>query len=269
MANVLFNVSIVITEEELPQIAQAMCESLYHYEKIYSYVLYKLKDAGYKINYMVAENDKYNCLSVKKAITNMLSSIVNHDGEKNIISYDQPPIEILIEVLQPLVHKLAKEQHERWRNLEYEDLVQMCNYIICDLRHKGYYIHKRLIRKAYMNYVLMQLRPHKDEPQILSIYQTFVGDADLEKLTIGDTIVDESYEIDEEEAYRRYVIDKVFDEVKQIVIELIGPRRFDQLYRDYAMKHTTPQTRKTMQTVKSHLINLGISMKEFNDKYYG
>lgn len=270
MSNVLFNAAVRLHESDsLPRVMDELWDSLSQYEKIYSYVLYREKEGGYKVNYMIAQNNQLNCVDVKNAISNILTAIVNDNGEKKIIFYEQPDLDVLIDVLQPLVHKLAKEQFDHWKCFEYEDLLQMCNLTICDLYQKGYYIHKRIVRKAFMNYVLMQLRPRRCEPEFISIYQTFNGDEELEKLSIADTIVDESDKLDEEETYRIAVNKAIFDEVKQIVIELIGPRQFDQLFRDYGMKHTTSQTRRMMQKVKNHFASIGISIKEFNDKYYG
>lgn len=271
MANVLFNATIKVAEDApIPQICDEVWKHLQNYEYIYSYVVYCRKEIGiYQVNYMVSQNKEYNTINTLDAMLNIIEIIVNDSVHDRVIGYNQPSIDVLIETLQPLVHTLAKEQYDHWKCFEYDDLVQMCNLVICELYNKGYYIHKSIVRKSFMNYVLMQLRPKRDEPQIISIHQRFHGTDDMEKLTIGDTIVDESYQIEDEESYDREVIAMIFAEVKDIIIDLIGPRQFDQLFRDYGMKHTTSQTRRMMQKIKTHFANMGITMKEFKNKYYG
>lgn len=269
MENTLFNAKIILLKHLSPgEIVDELWSSLNNYERIYSYVLYA-EEEYYRLDYMLAERNDYNCVPVSDVLGGVLTAIINDQSSQHIIHYAQPTIEVLIDVMQPLVHKLAKEQHEHWKCFDYEDLTQMCNYIICKLYSKGYYIHKKLIRKSYINYVLMQLRARKDEPQFLSIYQHFAGDNELEKLTLADTLVDDVAIETEEELNEYSVNQKIFQEVKDIIIELVGPRQFDQLFRDYSKKHTTAQTRKLMQKVKNHFSQLGISIKEFNDKYYG
>ena len=116
----------------------------------------------------------------------------------------------------------------------------------------------------------MSLRPEKDRPPIVSIYDKYYGaEGDLEKLMIGDIIVDESYELDEEETERLNFIKWTFEEVKRELIKLLGPRQFDQLFRDYSRKHTTSQTCKMMQKVKRYFDTKGITMEDFINKYYG
>ena len=152
--------------------------------------------------------------------------------------------------------------------LEMEDLIQMCNLVISDLYYKGYYIHKQLIRRAYINYVLMHIRKDKNRVQIISLDQPYNKSDNDNTLRIADMIPDinasnELSDKEDEEVQKRILL-----EVKDIVIDFIGPRQYDQLLREYSNKQTTNWSRKLMQTIKAHLFEMGISNKSFN-KYYG
>lgn len=274
MENVLFNAQIELNSE---MSQEKMCEilmlSFCDYERIYSYIVYFTQATTrdtYTVKYMVSQSDCNNTIDVVEATVEILA-IINRDKQekKRIIGYRQANLDKLIELMQPLVHKLALSQQRRWQRFEYEDLCQMCNLAIVELYRKGYYVHKSLIEKTFNNMVLMELRHDRDAPAIIPLEQAFTGTDDLEKLTIADIIADPDDELRKEE---QEIADKrewTFQEVKDIIIGLIGPRQFDQLFRDYGNKHTTAQTRKMMLKIKAHFAKLGLTKKEFDNKYYG
>ena len=272
MENVLFNARVMLdstmSENTMTQI---LSESLMDLIRIYSYIVYssKLDDRkSYTIKYTISQTDKNNTIPVAEAVPEIVS-IVKNDSDKRIIGYRQPELGVLIELLQPMVHKLAKKQQEAWRHYDYEDLCQMCNLAIVELYRKGYYIHKSVVEKTFANMVLMELRKERGKPVTVPLTQTFTGDEDLEKLTIADILADEDEMISQQENDEREQMLWAFEEVKQLITELIGPRQFDQLFRDYGKKHTTAQTRKMMQKIKTIFAEKGITRRELENKYYG
>lgn len=270
--NVLFNGSIKVSfGKDRNEVIATLSEGFGEQHWLYSYLVKRVtKDAEFIVTYMTSQTERYNTIKVAEAIDEIALTLTTDTGSKKIVCYRQPPAEILIEVLEPLVKKLSKQQQEHWRQLELEDLQQMCYLIICELINKGYYVHKSLISRCFNNAVLLSLRHDKDCPQMVSIYDTYKGaTGDLEKLTIGDTIVDESYELEAEEQDYRNFIDFAFSAVKDAIIKLIGPRRFDQLFRDYGYKHTTSETRRLMQKLKANLAKQGITLEDIINKYYG
>ena len=270
--NILFNGSIRVPfGKNRNEILAILREGFDEQDVLYSYLVKRLStEARFVVTYMISQTDRYNTIKVEEAADEISLTLATDTGTKKIICYRQPPIDILIEVLEPLVRKLVKIQQAHWQHLEYDDLRQMCYLTICELKEKGYYVHKSLINHCFNNAVLMSLRPEKDRPPIVSIYDKYYGaEGDLEKLMIGDTIVDESYELDEEETERLDFLRWTFEEIKRELIKLLGPRQFDQLFRDYSRKHTTSQTCKMMQKVKRHFADKGITMEDFINKYYG
>lgn len=274
MENVLFNAQIELNSE---MSQEKMCEiitlSFGENERIYSYVVYfaeKEYRNVYTVKYMISQLEQNNTIDSIEATVEILKIIAKDRQEKKrIIGYRQANLDKLIELMQPLVHKLAKSQHQRWQQLEYDDLCQMCNLAIVELYNKGYYVHKSLLEKTFNNMVLMELRPDRDRPIIVPIEQAFNGTEDLEKLTIADILADPDDDLRREQEDKDANREWTFQAVREIIVELIGPRQFDQLFRDYGYKHTTAQTRKMMQKVKNHFAKLGLTKKEFDNRYYG
>lgn len=242
--------------------------------KIHSCIVYGIYDndvlVAWDIHFNVSEVNKFNTLKpdvVADFIFNKLKDSLNNHNGKRVICYMQPNVELIIKLYKPLIIKLAKEQHQRWEYLEMEDLIQMCNLVICDLYYKDYYIHKRLIRRAYINYVLMHIRKDRNKPHIVSLDQEYyTGDSD-DSLVVADMIPDTKMieELDNQDDYEVHC--RILEEVKDIVIDFIGPRQYDQLLREYSNKSTTNWSRKLMIKIKAHLFEMGITNKSY-DKYY-
>ena len=242
--------------------------------KIYSCIVYgcynnNLKLTGWDIRLNISQTNKFNTLKANDVISYITNKMQNSkDSEpSHVICYMQPSVELIIKLFKPLIIKLAREQQQRWQHLEMEDLIQMCNLVICDLYYKNYYIHKRLIRRSFINYVLMHIRKDKNRPVIVSFEQEYSKSDDDDKLTIGDMIPDTKMvdELDTKDDYEVHC--RILEEVKDIVIDFIGPRQYDQLLREYSNKSTTNWSRKLMVKIKAHLFEMGITNKSYY-KYY-
>ena len=116
----------------------------------------------------------------------------------------------------------------------------------------------------------MTVAKDRDKPTILSLQHPVESDKEHQKgLTISDCIKDDSYELEKEAVDHDEFIKMTFAEIKDILIDLLGPRRFDAFYRDYVNKHTTSFSQITMYRVRAYIASLGISMEDFINKYYG
>ena len=252
-----------------------LTESLSVIDFIYAYVIYK-KDGLYDIKYMISETTEYNTINTRDAAIDINNIILNdkkHNICKKILGHKQPCKEILIEVLDPLINKLSSQMLRAWGTYyEYDDLCQICRLMMITLIDKGYYIHKSLLYKCFENYILCQLRSEKGKPTIVNFeepaYQSGGGD-DMEKLTVADIIPDKDDLLTEEDRVNKDAQMLIFGEIKEILIEFIGQRQYDQLLRDYYTGNTTSWSRRTMQRFKEHLAKLGITKEDFINKYYG
>lgn len=239
-------------------------------ESIYSYTIHvdRKEETNYIVRYRVSEKSKYNTLSKNDVVFGILNTIENDriNNGKYIIGHMQPPIDVLIELYEPLVNKLSAEQHRRWQVLEYEDLCQICRMVIVILYNRGYYIHKNLIEKAFNNAVLQEMRIFSNEVSVVSL-ETQIEGEDMEKLKLQDTLSD-MYEIcKEQDQDEKEQNNRIFNEVREILVDMIGERQFEQLYRDYTKGHTTTWSRRKMQSIKTKLNSEGLNRQKFNNKY--
>lgn len=238
---------------------------------LYSYIVFKKNDE-FVIQLNISQTERYNTLTVNKCINDIVNKLINTDNiqEGKVLCYDQPPIEILVEAFDPLVNKLALQQLEHWKQYEHDDLCQTCRLVMVTLYNKGYYLHKSLISKAFSNEILMEIRHDRDKPLMLSLddafYRPIKGGS--EELTYADIVKDDCEELIQREREISEAEMLIFNEVKDIIVDLIGIRQWNEFYRDYANKHTTSWSRHTLLKIKNHLASLGLTRGKFNDKYY-
>lgn len=255
------------------QMRDTLHKMLHRFTYIYSYIIYD-KDKTYRVVALVSQNLPYNTLHIDNIIDNVIDSICNeHDPtlqlSQNVIGYEQPPLEILLETYKPLIYKLSLQQYHMWPQVELEDLIQMCNLRICVLYQQGYYIHKNLLSRSFANAVLMFLRPEKYKPQTVSLDEISKGKDDETSVNIAETIEDEhaNEEMNEvlDEVDGITFEDLVNQECKQIVLEFISPRTYDQWMIEYNTKTVSRQTASQVNALKSKLKMLGISRKNITD----
>lgn len=245
-------------------------------EFIYSYIIYSIYKEdilyGWRVKYMISEIINYNVLDVNDSIYEIIN-IINKNRtipNKKVIGYKQPPLNLLIELYQPLINKLAFKQFNKWKSLDLEDAYQMCCLVIIILYRKGYYLHKRLIEKSYNNYILMHLRKERDIPPIVSFSDILSNNisTDDETLYYNDILADnEAIETETEKTIKETRLE-MFEEIKREIIDLIGERRYKQLLNDYANKHTSSTTQRLLYVLKAKLNNLGLTKEAFYKKYY-
>lgn len=260
-------ISVEHTDEEIKSQLHAVLDEL---ETIYSYLVYakykQEKLVCWQIEYTVSQTDKYNTLHSNIVIDEIFAILKSSTEKKvsNVIGYKQPSLDIQIELFEPFVNKLALKQIQRWPQLEYEDARQICNLTMLNLYRKGYYLHPTLVERAYNNEILSTIRKDKNKPETVSIDKVVHNDGDNTPLTIADMLPDTRAEEEWEEKEELEFVKLVFAQVKEIIIERIGERRFDRLMRDYVMQHTTSCSRKEMQKIKDIFKSMGITWESFN-----
>lgn len=260
-------IAATLSDKEISEQIHSVLKEL---ESIYSYLIrakYKNdKLDSWLIEYTVAETDEYNTLKYEDIVNPIVDTIVKSRTEKQVvIGYGQPNLELMTALYTPFVHKLALAQCEKWHQLEYEDAISMCMLTMIKLYRKGYYLHKSLLAKSFNNYILMELRPYKNAPEVISLEQVLYDDGVNDTLSAVDMIPDFEQELKLEQKEEHDAIKTIFDDVKYLLIDIMGERQFEQFYRDYANKHTTPWSRKKMQQVKDKFKKMGISLNSFTD----
>ena len=192
MHNVLSNiVAHVATDSDGPITpASVISQSLVTTDRVYSYLVYaEYSDhrlSGWRVEFVISQVDDYNTIHKAQAILDICALIdesYNRSQQSYVIGYKQPPLDLLLQVLDPLVQRLARQQHDYW-GLEYDDLCQTCRLVICALYRKGYYIHKSLVNRAFINEVLMSIRKERYKPQMVSIDQPVAYDKEGKAFTL-------------------------------------------------------------------------------------
>lgn len=185
------------------------------------------------------------------------------------ICFGQPPIDIIVPLYQPMIQKMATRLQTQWKQFEFDDLVAIGNKVMVELYNKGYYLNKSLIWTSFNNDILVQCRKFKYQPITVSIYDKVKSDVkvDSEELTYGDMIEDESY-IEEREQEDEQQLEKyVFEQVKEIIIDKIGQRQWDKLWRDYGKGHASVASRAAMRRLKAYFDELGLTRQDFINGY--
>ena len=271
--NVVFEVSQTIPSQlSKENILQQLNIALREMPKIYSYLVYaNYKDSAlvsWTIKYSVNETSQYNTLTNTDVISDIYD-ILLHDKKttKRIIGYKQPSFEILLELYTPLIRTLAKRACSEWTELEYEDAVSICQLTMLKLYRKGYYLHKYLLEKSFKNEIRMSLRKTRYAPEMLSLDEIMYDSGDDTQITLIDMLEDTSLTIEQEERDRLEQVHSAFMKMKDFIVDMIGERRFDQLYREYSNKTVSHSSAMTMQRIKNELKKLGIdksTLEAFN-----
>lgn len=237
-------------------------------KKVYSYSLYAEEGPegkSYRLEVLYSMIERYNTINISTIVERVSLAIAkDNEPSSKLIGYKQPPLEILIRAYEPLIINLAKRQHEHWREIEIEDLQQMCRLVICILYNSGYYIHKKLIVKTFNNYVLQYLKHERYRPTIVSLDEPIKAKG--ENLTVKDVIKDDDYEqkIQDEEDYEENLT--FLNEFRSLVIQEIGERSYEQLLKQYSNKSTDAWGQKTVYRLKGKFHKRG-SLKRIKQRY--
>lgn len=238
-------------------------------DKIYSYIVYAKYKQGkldhWTVEFMLSQHDEYNQLSISDIaheIAQLTELSVISETQK-VLGYKQPGPEILLTVYEPLMNSLVKQEHNRWHNLEYEDLMQMCRLVLMRLYRNGYYIHKQLLRRAFANEVLMHIRKDRNKPTMLSMDSLIYSDGD-EDITLSETLPDTHALLDEQDMLDNEANKDIIKAKRKIIIDRIGQRQYDQLLREYGNGMTTSWSRKTVQDLKRYLERNNINNNTFS-----
>lgn len=245
--------------EDMLKVTLPVCDN------VYSYLIYSTYKetmfTGWEVEFLVSQDDKYNTLPIDDVAIDVIKTILKDKKQTEhsyVVGYKQPSIDIMCDVYEPCIKKLARVQKQHWPQFEYEDLCQICRLVMVTLYKKGYYINKLLLEKSFINYILMQLRKERYKPIIVGFDAVFSRCEGQEDITFADIMPDinEMYEQqDKEDEEEQKEIDKMH---KETIIKYIGQRRYDQLVREYGSKTTSSAGTRTIYVLKEKLRRDGL-----------
>ncbi len=218
------------------------------------------------IKFTISENIKHNTVKSISMCNKIIDLLINDIEINKIIAFEQPTLNIVFQVYNRFIAKIAKQHSDIW-HLEYDDVYQICALSIVKLYNKNYFLNKYIIEKTCRNDVLCSIRKNINKPIIESLDQVIKND-NTEAIRYCDVIEDEKSKYMYEEQINNDAINKMFLEIKQILINKFGERKFDKLFRDYSNGSTDTISRTMMQKVKIYLKKRNITYKSLQGEEY-
>lgn len=265
MRNIIdsYNIDIIAGHGHvIKQIRQALDDT----SRWYSWTLHKTDDKHYRLTYHVSQTDRYNTVDVGCAVTNIANSIATTTRQRGIIGYEQPTLAVLVEVMVPLINALVNREARRWRQFSHDDLTQTCYLCLCELYRKGYYVHKALLRRTFTNTLYYRLRKMPRDVTMVSLTAPLHDSDDL--LTMQDTIPDIAEEQERADKEDAEAMAQVLTAQRELIVGLIGQRRYDDLLREFRSKTVTNGTSSTVRRLRKMLADAGYDTSSWQ-KYFG
>lgn len=269
--NVLTKFTLTVAKEDVALSERLLVSLLTVVDNVSSYIIYSVYRSNelksWRIECYVSQTERFNCIPKDEAIKEIVCSIntsLTANKPKTVIGWRQPPLEVLIEILEPLVNKLAIEQSQAWKIFEFDDLKQVCRMAICNLYNGGYYVHKNLVRRTFLNTILMKLRKERRKPLMVALDDAVGHDEQGNEITYLDVIADDNSYMEMFSMESAESKENLLAQQRALVIERIGQRQYDQLIREYSNKMTTNAGRTKLNRLKSYFLSISINEKSFN-----
>lgn len=140
-----------------------------------------------KINSLV---DRYeNVYSVREVVTDLMTrKVVPTNG----IVYIQPPIEKWFEIFRPLLLQMTAQVRPRYEKLipDQDEVLSILYTTVFSLYDKGYYLHRTLIYKSFVNALNYECRYLKHLQNVESLDRPIDVDEEGKEITLLDQIPD-------------------------------------------------------------------------------
>lgn len=237
-------------------------------DPIYSFFL--RKNQQYELIYYVSDCQKYNTLKPENVL-NLLKGFTSKST--GILCFGQPSIDIMIELFDPYMMKLASDVMKKYKSYEFDDLFQECRVCAIELYNKGYYLNKALIATAFKNHVIDKhrwsnrlCRVEEDTLKLLS--EIAVSGISDEDLTFEDVTEDPEFRITYEEEMHRQSMHDIYEEVKQYIVQSIGLRGFEQLEREITTGYMSEWGRRHRRKLTEAMLQDGLTKDFLYRKHY-
>lgn len=181
---------------------------------------------------------KINCLIPAEenpyTIAQLIQGIFSQKLPANKIRHIQPPIERWMEIFKPYLMHLITQVHPRYELLipEREEMLSILYLTIVKLYNKGYYLHKTLLHKSFVNELNMECRKLKQRMLTDSLDAKIGTDDDGKSISLLDQIID----VDSTEWARKcntYTEDDywqdMFERIKSAMLQDMSELQFDRI----------------------------------------
>jgi len=182
---------------------------------------------------------KLNCLVPREQNPFTISEFIKElYGRKahNAVKYVQPPLDKWLECFRPMLLNMVERVYPIYMKLlkERDEMLSILYYTVVTLYNKGYYIHKTLIYKCFINNLNLECRKLKHfQNCVVSIDECEVdryGDTIplVEKIADEHNVIEEQEDEDERRA--------LFEWVKSIMLQDMSEFKFKRILTQLSSK---------------------------------
>ena len=120
----------------------------------------------------------------------LISYLYRQEPSKSGVRYIQPSLEQWLQVFQPFLKSIATRMHTQYEEIipDKDEVISILYLTIVKLYNKGYYLHKQLIKKSFMNELNLECRKLKHLNECDSLDDTIGTDDDGKDIVLYDKI---------------------------------------------------------------------------------
>lgn len=176
---------------------------------------------------------RINCLIPAEANPytpeSLVSSLLSQTEPENKVRYVQAPLEQWLSLFEPLLQELVSRAYPRYEKLfpDRDDLSSILYFTVTKLHNQGYYLHKTLIQKSFVNALNVECRKRKWSLLTDSLDAPVEEDEDGKPLTLMDQLADPDTLVDRVDD-RDYWHD-MFLRIKARMLQDMSELQFDRI----------------------------------------
>lgn len=194
---------------------------------------------------------KLNCTkknavySINNVVATLFQRIVQQPEQ---IHYMNAPLEKWLIQFKPTLHQIVESVYPAYYKLypDKQDLLSILFITVIKLYNKGYYLHKYLIRQAFIKDLNMSIRKQKHFTDCQSLDAP--NSQTDPNLTIGDMIADPT-DIEEELEYKDWV-KYMFGMIKEEMLRQMSQLSFDMMMIQIENKTIDSRTSKMLAKMR-------------------
>lgn len=204
---------------DLDRIDKEVLLSLNKPTDIFSLHITKISPDNYRLKILYFTETRLNTLKTEEAIDILLRDY-DETRQKN---YVQPRLETWLEVFRPLLLQIVRRIHTIYNRYTTEDLLSQLHLCVVRLYNAGYYLHRSLIEKAFLNDLRQSARRLSwDDVESLD---DIINDDENRAISRVESLIDPDFFVQEE----RERDEILFEKVKTRMLEDISELEFNRI----------------------------------------
>lgn len=241
----MYNYLLVIKPDEtLQDLLQELQEETSHeLDDIFIFsAVYEPKKKLIKLN-TTDENNTYSLGGPN--ISKFLETCLSAPDETHYIN---APLAKWIVQYRPMMCQLVEEAYPAYKKMypEKDDLYSILGYTITYLYNKGYYLHKYIIKRSFINNLNHSIRKQKHFQDCASLDAPVFENGST---TLADTVPDRNDAITrfEEDEYNHFL----FELIKEEMLKTMSQLSFDMILVQLESKTLTPASSKALSKMRA------------------